>query len=177
MSTDTTGSSTSLYDTLGGAEPLKLAVDRFYVAVTTDPQLAHYFEGKDVTRIKRHQVLLLSQVLGGPAEYDGRQLGEAHRGLHVTGPDYDRVVEHLIGTLRGLDVDDTVVSAPRAWSAASGATSSRTARPAATGRPGAKATRGPHARPVPREETWTRMDAARLQHSSPSSPRTATRCR
>jgi hemoglobin len=111
MSTDTTGSSTSLYDTLGGAEPLKLAVDRFYVAVTTDPQLAHYFEGKDVTRIKRHQVLLLSQVLGGPAEYDGRQLGEAHRGLHVTGPDYDRVVEHLIGTLRGLDVDDTVVSA------------------------------------------------------------------
>src|SRR3954447_9307673 len=111
MSTDITGSRTSLYDTLGGAEPLKLAVDRFYVAVTTDPQLAHYFEGQDVARIKRHQVLLLSQVLGGPAEYDGRQLGDAHRALHVTDADYDRVAEHLIGTLRGLDVDDTVASA------------------------------------------------------------------
>ena len=70
-----------------------------------------YFEGQDVSRIKRHQVLLLSQVLGGPAEYSGRRLAEAHARLAITGPDYDRVVEHLVGTLRSLAVDDCVVSA------------------------------------------------------------------
>ena len=36
-------------------------------------------------RVKRHQVLLLSQVLGGPAEYES-ELGEAHRGLGITAP-------------------------------------------------------------------------------------------
>ena len=73
MSANATGTrSTTLYDTLGGMEPLKLAVDQFYEKVLGDPQLEHYFEGVDLVRVKRHQVLLLSQVLGGPAEYAGR---------------------------------------------------------------------------------------------------------
>ena len=110
MTTEAT-ESRSLYEVVGGQEALKLAVDRFYVRVTEDPQLAHYFEGQDVPQIKRHQVLLLSQVLGGPAEYSGRQLGEAHAHLHVNAPDYDRVVEHLVAVLRELGVDDSVISA------------------------------------------------------------------
>jgi|SRR5919199_167578 hemoglobin len=110
MTTETTDSR-SLYEIAGGGDALKLAVDRFYERVVTDPQLAGYFEGQDVSRIKRHQVLLLSQVLGGPAQYDGRQLGEAHAHLHVNAPDYDRVVEHLVAVLRELGVDDSVISA------------------------------------------------------------------
>ncbi len=110
MTTDTTNSR-SLYEVAGGADGLKLAVDRFYERVVGDPQLVGYFVGQDVARIKRHQVLLLSQVLGGPAGYDGRQLGEAHAALGVTAPDYDRVVEHLVGTLRELAVDESVVGA------------------------------------------------------------------
>jgi hemoglobin len=115
MSADTTGTrSTTLYETLGGAAPLRLAVDQFYERVLGDPQLVHYFEGVDVPRVKRHQVLLLSQVLGGPAEYSGRALGAAHVGLDITGPDYDRVVEHLLATLGNLEVDPSVVHAVEA---------------------------------------------------------------
>jgi hemoglobin len=110
MSTETT-ESRSLYEVVGGGDALKLAVDRFYERVVADPQLTHYFDGQDIPRIKRHQVLLLSQVLGGPAEYTGRQLGEAHAQLAITDPDYDRVVDHLVGTLRDLAVDHSVVSA------------------------------------------------------------------
>ena len=110
MSTETAESRT-LYEVVGGTEALKLAVDRFYERVVADPQLAHFFEGQDIPRVKRHQVLLLSQVLGGPAEYSGRRLGEAHAQLRITEADYDRVVEHLLGTLRGLAVEDSVVSA------------------------------------------------------------------
>jgi hemoglobin len=106
-----TQTTTTLYETLGGIEPLKIAVDRFYERILSDPQLQHYFDGVDLARVKRHQVLLFSQLLGGPAQYDGRALGEAHAGLDITGPDYDRVVEHLIGTLQDLGVDGSVVSA------------------------------------------------------------------
>ena len=95
----------SMYDAVGGADTLRLAVDRFYSAVLADPQLAPYFEGKDVPAIKRHQVLLLTTVLGGPEQYDGRELAEAHAGLAVTGDDYDRTVAHLVAVLTDLGVE------------------------------------------------------------------------
>lgn len=94
----------SLYDAIGGAESLRVAVDRFYVAVLDDPALAPYFEGADMASVKRHQALLLTQVLGGPGAYEGRDLGEAHRPLGIGEEDYDRVVSHLTNTLTGLGV-------------------------------------------------------------------------
>src|SRR5688572_25498312 len=95
----------SHYDRLGGAPTIREAVDRFYALVLDDPDLAPYFVDADVTQVKRHQVLLLSQVLGGPASYDGRALGEAHRGLGVTEADYDKVVAHLVSVLVELGAD------------------------------------------------------------------------
>ena len=56
-------------------------------------------------------MLLLSQVLGGPASYDGRALGEAHRGLGVTEADYDKVVAHLVSVLVELGADDEAIAA------------------------------------------------------------------
>jgi hemoglobin len=99
------GNASTLYDSIGGADALRLAVDRFYVKVLGDPQLAPYFEGKDVSAIKRHQVLLLTTVLGGPGAYEGRDLGEAHAALAVSGEDYDRTVGHLVGVLTELGVE------------------------------------------------------------------------
>ena len=98
------GSSSTLYDSIGGADALRVAVDRFYLKVLGDPQLAPYFEGKDVSAIKRHQVLLLTTILGGPGAYGGRDLGEAHAGLAITGDDYDRTVGHLVAVLDELGV-------------------------------------------------------------------------
>jgi hemoglobin len=99
------GNASTLYDSIGGADALRLAVDRFYVKVLGDPQLAPYFEGKDVSAIKRHQVLLLTTVLGGPGAYEGRDLGEAHAALAVSGEDDDRTVGHLVEVLTELGVE------------------------------------------------------------------------
>jgi hemoglobin len=49
-------------------------------------------------------VLLLTTILGGPEAYEGRDLGAAHAGLGVTGPDYDRTVAHLVEVLDELGV-------------------------------------------------------------------------
>jgi hemoglobin len=98
------GNAGSLYESIGGAEALRVAVDRFYLKVLGDPELAPYFEGKDVPAIKRHQVLLLTTVLGGPGAYEGRDLGEAHAALAITGEDYDRTVGHLVDVLTELGV-------------------------------------------------------------------------
>jgi hemoglobin len=99
------------YDRIGGGAAVREAVDRFYTLVLADDELAPYFTDVDIARLKRHQVLLLSQVLGGPTAYDGRELGDAHRGLGVTDAHYDRVVAHLVSVLTELGADDEAIAA------------------------------------------------------------------
>ena len=94
----------SLYDRLGQEVGIRTAVDDFYVRVVSDPQLAPFFEGIDLPRLRRHQTALLVQVTGGPVEYSGRELAEGHAGLGITPADFDRVVGHLVATLTALGV-------------------------------------------------------------------------
>jgi hemoglobin len=101
--------SVSDYETIGGAPAVRTVVDRFYERVVGDEQLAPYFASVDMLRLKRHQTLLLSQVLGGPADYDGRDLAVAHAGLDITDNDFGRVANHLAETLREAGVDDDLV--------------------------------------------------------------------
>lgn len=108
---DATDAPTNHYDRLGGAPTIREAVDRFYVRVLADDELAPYFTDTEMAALKRHQVLLLSQVLGGPAAYDGRELADAHRGLGITEAHYDRVVGHLVSVLDELGADDEAIAA------------------------------------------------------------------
>jgi hemoglobin len=94
----------SLYERLGQEVGIRTAVDDFYIRVVADPELARYFEGIDLPRLRRHQTALLVQVTGGPVEYSGRTLAEAHSGLHITSSAFDRVVGHLVATLTDLGV-------------------------------------------------------------------------
>lgn len=100
---------TSDYDRIGGATAVSAVVNCFYEAVLADPDLAPYFAGVDMSKLRRHQALLISQVLGGPAEYDGRELAAAHAGLNVTDDAYEKVVTHLVAALREAGVEDDVI--------------------------------------------------------------------
>lgn len=99
----------SIYEQLGRDVGIRTAVDDFYERVLADPALTPYFDGVDMGRLRGHQTKLLVQVTGGPVEYDGRELAEAHGGLQITGPDFDRVVAHLAATLADLGVDDATI--------------------------------------------------------------------
>lgn len=109
--TDAPGAPVSHYDRLGGAATITEAVDRFYARVLDDAELAPYFAETDLAAVRRHQVLLLSQVLGGPTAYDGRELVDAHRGLGITDAHYDKVVAHLVGVLTELGANAEAIAA------------------------------------------------------------------
>lgn len=102
---------TSYYDQLGGGPTITEAVDRFYVRLLDDPELVGYFAGADLPRLKRHQVLLISQVLGGPTSYDGRSLAEAHDGMGVTGAHYAKVCDHLLDVLSEMGAPEEIAKA------------------------------------------------------------------
>lgn len=97
------------YAAVGGGAAIGSVVDLFYQHVLADPQLSGYFENTDLARLKRHQVQLVSQVMGGPVSYDGADLAEAHRGRGITGADFDRVVVHLVTALEAHSVPAEIV--------------------------------------------------------------------
>jgi uroporphyrinogen-III synthase len=100
-----------LLHSVGGTQGIREAVERLYTRLVADSRISHHFEGVDMPRLKRHQVLLLAQLLGGPARYVGRDLAEAHAGLGVTTPEYRCVIDHLVEVLTELGVESGTIAA------------------------------------------------------------------
>ena len=75
----------ALYDELGGAEGVSVALDRFYVKVLADPVVAPYFAGVDMARLKERASSFVVMALGGPNEYKGPGLRVVHHHLLARG--------------------------------------------------------------------------------------------
>ncbi len=96
----------TLFNRLKGADGIAAVVSDFYRKVCSDVQLAHYFERTPMPLLQRHMVAFLVQATGGPKEYGGRDMLDAHEHLGITGRDFDRVAEHLMATLREYGIAD-----------------------------------------------------------------------
>lgn len=140
----------SHFDRIGGGPAVRAAVDEFYGLVLADERLRPYF-AMDMDRLKRHQAALLSSVLGGPATYEGRELGEAHSRLGITGPHYKLVCDYLVSVLWRLHVDEDIIGAVQSTLATLQDTIV-TIAPAATG-PDPSAGSGPGPHPSPGMDT------------------------
>lgn len=98
----------SLYEKLGGAPAVEKAVEIFYRKVLADPRVNHFFEGVDMEKQIAKQRAFMTMAFGGPNEYTGRNMREAHerlvkeKGLNDT--HVDVIIEHLRSTLEELGV-------------------------------------------------------------------------
>jgi hemoglobin len=102
-------SENTLYQRIGGEAAIKTAVDHFYECVLADSSLSHFFEGVSMGRLKAHQFAFLSQALGGPKQYSGSSMSEAHAKLIIEQSHFDAVAMHLVGTLRDLGVSEEII--------------------------------------------------------------------
>ncbi|MFG1843127.1 group I truncated hemoglobin [Micromonospora sp. NPDC049175] len=100
----------SHYDRIGGASSVKAAVDLFYDKVLADPAAAGYFADVDMVGQRRHLTLMLTTVLGGPDEYTGRGLAEAHQPLNIPVEHYVKVGGYLLATLTELGVPADILA-------------------------------------------------------------------
>ena len=89
----------TLYDQIGGADGISRLIDAFYSRVLADPELKRFFAGVEMTKLRRMQVELFSGALGGPLQYSGRPMVQAHRHLKIGLQDYQRFIRHLFDTL------------------------------------------------------------------------------
>ena len=89
----------SLYRRPGGHEPLAAVVDVFYRSILADAELAPFFAGADMERLRHHQAAFLGAALGGPRTYAGRRIREAHRGLGITAHHFGLIAGYLDSAL------------------------------------------------------------------------------
>jgi truncated hemoglobin YjbI len=102
----------TLYEQIGGSAALDAAVDRFYEKVLADSELAPFFQGTNMRRMRAMQKGFLSMALGGPVLYSGRDLAEAHAQLRQNGlceMHVDKVGRLLLETLREMQVPDELM--------------------------------------------------------------------
>ncbi len=99
---------TSIYERIGGQEALIIVVDDFYTRVLADPQLAPFFIGSNMSRLKGKQVEFFAAALGGPDHYSGQPMVDAHRGRGIGQVHFDLVAKYLSEALTSAGVaDDT----------------------------------------------------------------------
>lgn len=108
--TAATSSAPSLFDRVGGMKTLVNAVDVFYPAILADESLAPFFEGIDMARLRLKQVQFLCYAFGGPDEYLGKSVAEAHSRIILhSGANRDHfwaVAGHLKAALARLQVPE-----------------------------------------------------------------------
>lgn len=105
----TTAVKTSLYERLGGGAAVTTVVKDFYRRVLADDMLKGFFKGVDMTQQEQSQIEFLSMALGGPNNYQGRPMLEAHDGLGITSLHFDRVAGHLVQALKDAGVPASAI--------------------------------------------------------------------
>jgi len=104
-----TRKTTSIYDRIGGQEALEVVVEDFYTRVLADEQLAGFFTGTNMARLKGKQVEFFSAALGGPQPYTGVPMKQVHQGRGITMRHFTLVAEHLQDALTAAGVPADVV--------------------------------------------------------------------
>lgn len=106
----TTPSDISIFEAIGGEPALTAVVDDFYVRVLADPQLAGFFAGANMPKLKGRQVEFFAAALGGPDFYQGTSMRQAHAGRGISQADFDKVAAHLTAALAGAGVPGETVA-------------------------------------------------------------------
>ena len=102
----------TLYDRLGGLAAVDAAVDIFYRKVLSDTLVSHFFDSTDMDEQRTKQKAFLTMVFGGPEEYTGKDMREAHAPLVEQGLNdshFDSVAGHLEATLKELEVAEDLI--------------------------------------------------------------------
>ncbi len=103
----------TLYDKLGGAAAVDLAVEKFYEKVLADQRVQHFFAHTDMNQQKKHQKDFMTYAFGGAPHWNGRTMREAHQGLvsemGLTDSHFDAIAEDLVATLVELGIAQELI--------------------------------------------------------------------
>lgn len=103
----------SLYEKLGGAAAVDLAVENFYQKVLSDGRVKDFFANTDMEKQKKHQKDFMTYAFGGAEVFSGRSMRAAHKDLvdnmGLTDVHFEAIAENLVATLQELNVSQELI--------------------------------------------------------------------
>lgn len=101
-----------LYERLGGAVGISRIVDDLVDAHLNNPRIQArflpYLERPDVVAdVKRHTCAFLGAASGGPEQYRGRSMPDAHRGMNISDAEFAAAVDDIVATLKKNNIDES----------------------------------------------------------------------
>ncbi|MGZ5377839.1 MAG: group I truncated hemoglobin [Mycobacterium sp.] len=94
----------TIFSQIGGYEALEVVVADFYDRVLADGELAGFFTGTNMARLKGKQVEFFAAALGGPEPYNGAPMRQVHQGRGITMHHFALVANHLAASLGAAGV-------------------------------------------------------------------------
>jgi len=94
----------TLYERLGGLDAIKAVVEDFRDRVAGDDRINLKFARTDLARLTKMLTDQVCEATGGPCQYKGRSMKEAHAGMKVTKGEFNALVEDLVATLKQFKV-------------------------------------------------------------------------
>lgn len=101
---------TTIYEQIGGHEALEAVVADFYTRVLADTELAGFFSGTNMSRLRGKQVEFFAAALGGPEPYSGAPMKQVHQGRGITMHHFTLVAGHLTDSLTAAGVGEETVA-------------------------------------------------------------------
>ena len=105
--------SKTLYERIGGEPAVNAAVELFYRKVLNDYRINRFFDNSDMDKQIAKQKAFFTMAFGGPNNYTGQDMRNAHAPLLKMGLDdshFDAVMEHLGATLVELNVSADLIA-------------------------------------------------------------------
>lgn len=102
----------TLYQRLGGSDGIDAIVDDIVAAHMENPLISArfrpYAEDPDrLSQIKEHLRTFLAAGSGGPAQYAGRSMPDAHRGMNISVAEYMAAVDDIMDVLERNGVGES----------------------------------------------------------------------
>lgn len=94
----------SMYNKYGGFEAVNKIVHCLYEKITVSDILKPYFKNVDMQRLMGHQIKFFSSIMGGPINYDDKQLSIVHSRLNISHEAFVEVAELLEESLEDCAV-------------------------------------------------------------------------
>jgi hemoglobin len=102
----------SLYDRLGGKKSITAVVDEFVARCAADKRINAFFAktAANPAQLKKFKANLVDQISEASGcttcKYKGKSMKEAHKGMGISGADFNALVEDLVGALDKFKVPE-----------------------------------------------------------------------
>ncbi|HYT12153.1 MAG TPA: group 1 truncated hemoglobin [Candidatus Nitrosopolaris sp.] len=94
----------SLFERLGGIDAITAVVEDFRDRVAGDDRINLKFARTDLGRLRKMLIDQVCEATGGPCQYRGRSMKEAHAAMKVTKGEFNALVDDLVATLNQFKV-------------------------------------------------------------------------